>query len=794
MSLLIQKKYIKLLYFIFILSCMLPGILNAAIIKVPADIPTVWGALQAASEGDEIIVSPGTYVENIYIGATETRPPINVVLRSTNPSDPAIVDSTIIKAKGPWAVVTFHGTEKTTCRLDGFTISSGGSLSHPYGGGINGNGTVAVIQNCVITKNSATYGAGLSNCDGLIKNCRITNNVAAADGGGLYACRGTIMFNTISGNSANKRADSNGGGLNSCTATIINNVITQNSAAHFGGGLYYCPGLIQNNIIANNTASGVGEGSGGGLYYSMGTVQNNTIAYNVAKTKGGGISISKGFIVNNIIWGNTAPNGAQVFDISSPTYSCIQYWYLGGKGNISSDPKFVDITNKNYHLNTGSPCINAGNTGYLVGNFLADVDGECRVAGRSVDIGADEYGSSKDRDGDLLSDIDEFTYGTIYSNPDTDGDGLMDGKEVMRNLSPTFFNKPVGINIPSFSSSIQLGIFLAFPLEKITVAPGVYNENLRFLGKNITLSSSNPINYQTVIDTVIDGNGAGPVMIFDGTETNTCFIEGFTIRNGYGSNGGGISGNGTYAEFRYNRVIGNVAIYNGGGFYLCHGLIRNNLVASNKAFNNGGGFAECWGTLSNNITTTNTAALFGGGMFSCNGKLYNNTIADNRAADYAFSQGGGIASCAAEIYNCILWGNHAPTYPQITEDCLTPAFSCIEGWGSLGILNTNKDPKFAEPLAWDYHLRSGSSCIDKGRREEAYNDACRPPGRGILRNDIGAYGGPYNCGWSHITSRNILDYLLGKITLNIEQKYIADQNGDYYIDIADAIILMQRGE
>jgi len=49
----------------------------------------------------------------------------------------------------------------------------------------------------------------------------------------------------------------------------------------------------------------------------------------------------------------------------------------------------------------------------------------------------------------------------------------------------------------------------------------------------------------------------------------------------------------------------------------------------------------------------------------------------------------------------------------------------------------------------DLHLQVGSPCIDAGSPDTAtaFNDRCLPPGLGAARNDMGAYGGPDNCGW-----------------------------------------------
>ena len=104
-------------------------------------------------------------------------------------------------------------------------------------------------------------------------------------------------------------------------------------------------------------------------------------------------------IINNIIWGNSAANGPQIFRASVPTFSLIQDWTEGGVGNITSDPLFVNAKKDDYHLQQGSPAIDAGSTTTLMNDFDGDVrpiDGDRLGAGSTgdgsdIDIGADEF-------------------------------------------------------------------------------------------------------------------------------------------------------------------------------------------------------------------------------------------------------------------------------------------------------------------------------------------------------------------------------------------------------------------
>ncbi|MCD6386466.1 hypothetical protein J7M23_11915, partial [Candidatus Sumerlaeota bacterium] len=110
-----------------------PVLSSAKSISVPDDYPTIQSAIDASTEGDEIIVSPGRYYEHINFNGK------NIILRSTDPTSPTIVASTIIDGTHISSVVTFSGSESTSCVLSGFTITHGNA---PYGGGINGNGTL----------------------------------------------------------------------------------------------------------------------------------------------------------------------------------------------------------------------------------------------------------------------------------------------------------------------------------------------------------------------------------------------------------------------------------------------------------------------------------------------------------------------------------------------------------------------------------------------------------------------------------------------------------------------------
>ena len=312
--------------------------LEAAILNVPSQYSTIQFAINNADDGDEIVVNQGRYLENINFNGK------NIILRSTNPQNQDIVKSTIIDGNQAGSVVTFAGSEGTSCTLEGFTITNG---KHWTGGGIKGSATGA----------SDTVG-----CKATIQNNYIRNNIAY----GLWEWPpGSGKWNKMG----------------------------------FGGGIANCDGIIQNNIIANNYANGTGA-----LIRCDGIIQNNTICNNNTDSGYGGLVMCRGIIYNCILWNNTSPqinDTPSSFSSSIPSYSNIQDGNTSGTGNISLDPQFVDPANGDFHLKPTSPCIDAG---MRIVNLLFDIEGNARGVkgtteqrgdGSNYDIGAYEYNPGK---------------------------------------------------------------------------------------------------------------------------------------------------------------------------------------------------------------------------------------------------------------------------------------------------------------------------------------------------------------------------------------------------------------
>jgi parallel beta-helix repeat protein len=396
-------------------------------INVPADQATIQAAINAANNGDTVLVAPGTYVENINFNGKAI-----TVKSSAGPA------ATIIDGNTNGSVVTFNTNETTSSVLSGFTIRNGlSSFSSPglgFGGGIYISGASPTITGNVITGNQAAQGTGIAvqGASPIIQNNKISENtnIPCCVPGGLGG-GGILLLDTVSPQILNNLITNNtldgaeGGGLtlySAGTPTIQGNLISGNSVsglepAAVGGGMWIVnfsnPLIVQNIIVGNSADQGAGIVSSPSTYNGgSGTLLvNNTIANNNARQLFGSALQVGGTTVlfNNLIIG--MPNqsavdcGAgspapafQFNDVFAPPASpygrnCTDQ--TGQNGNISSDPLFMNVASSDFHLKQGSPAIDAGNNS--APNLpQTDYDGNPRIVDgnndgvATVDLGAFE--------------------------------------------------------------------------------------------------------------------------------------------------------------------------------------------------------------------------------------------------------------------------------------------------------------------------------------------------------------------------------------------------------------------
>ena len=373
----------------------------------PADFNNIQAAIDYSANGDVIYVLPGTYTGpgnyDIHFSGKA------ITVQSVDPRDPYIVSATVVdcnEAYDYYAGFWFGSYEDANSVLSGVTITNAFSAIRCEGGS-------PIISYCNLVGNSNPRNAGgiyLEDSNSVVSNCTITDNM----GSGIYCSyRGspTIDNCTISRNTGwGKIGSKRGGGIycdGDTRPTIKNCLITANAVGSNGGGIY----TYQNSIpkIMNCTITGNAAGdNGGGIYHR---------------------SYEELFVSNSIVWSNADNSGEpvdvqQIYNDGEGTvnmwFSCVQDGNaddanipFGGAAyfNIDDDPCFViagvgywddnntpgypsdDVwvwTGGDYHLRLSSPCIEAGNPYSTYGPGETDIDGQSRVMGPVVDIGADE--------------------------------------------------------------------------------------------------------------------------------------------------------------------------------------------------------------------------------------------------------------------------------------------------------------------------------------------------------------------------------------------------------------------
>ncbi|MFC2150475.1 T9SS type A sorting domain-containing protein [Calditrichota bacterium] len=391
---------------ILLIACGLLSTAQSDIINVPYDYQQIQSALNAAEEGDTVLIAPGTYYDRF----TLSKNGITLASRFILDGDEDHIISTIIDLNDR-ANINISGVDRSTV-IRGFTIengygagggafacsgeptikdcvikdcyaSSGGAIwiarwyspqfinltikdnEAVNGGAIHtsrSNEYPIRLQNCIIENNQATDGMGgaISTYGGIeIDNCEFRGNVAGTRGAAIFFCGGDLTI----------------------TNSIISECSFESNDQHinFGdrGAISICQGDFKfDHVLFANNDCAVITGNGMRSPIEMvnctitGTGMDGDYNYAVFETSRltGHTSIINSIIYNNHqlldIWGD---NDDWNVDIS---YSLIEDYEDEFENNyenleldygvIDDNPAFVNADGGDFRINYDSPCLDAG--------------------------------------------------------------------------------------------------------------------------------------------------------------------------------------------------------------------------------------------------------------------------------------------------------------------------------------------------------------------------------------------------------------------------------------------------
>lgn len=325
---------------------------DAVEIHVPADYPTIQAGINAAQEGDDVIVADGVYTGPGNKGLFFPGPVIT--LRSENGPDACVID-----LEGSGVAFFLVADEDPGIVVQGFTVRNGaGSLG---GAAFLHHDADLQFVDCVFTSNVSASGGAV----------HVENSASAT----FIGC--TFSNNTGQYGGAVHVTDSSDPTFIACTFT--------DNTASVAGGAIYCSTFGTTPRFFDCTVTGNGTlGDGGGAFVRSGkpSLERCTIAGNTATARGGGLAVQgpgTAAFEGGILWGDAAAFGKEIAlidDVASGGavlevgFSDVQGGAVGASigpdstllfdpTNQDADPLFLDLAAGDVRIPGGSPVLDA---------------------------------------------------------------------------------------------------------------------------------------------------------------------------------------------------------------------------------------------------------------------------------------------------------------------------------------------------------------------------------------------------------------------------------------------------
>ena len=589
-----KTRILLLMTVIFLIST-----IQAQIINVPGDYNTIQEGINAAADGDTLLVAENTYYENIkFMGKA-----ITVASEYIMDNDSLHIVNTIIdgsQAANPdsAAAVMFVDGEDTTSILNGFTITGGsGVMFMNYavraGGGIFSYNSGCKIINNIITENhvedddkAGAAGIGCMQDQGdhwvTVRDNYIGYNTALAGGltafgGGLAIMTDCVIENNLIEHNTctNTNGATDGGGIELEAASGVNPVAYVNThiiqynelngaTSAAGAGIIFngfIP-VIMENVISGNSAFAQTIAVGGGIHiidspYAV-EIANNVIKNNSLEGSngafGGGVrlvNISENVnIVNNLISANTLDAGSNAWG--------------GGIGAATADNiNIINNTIENNICNSNSQQSGGAGVNLLMcGNTFIEYN---EINENAITTGTYAWG------GGIL--IDKATSNVdinnnIINNNTSEGIGRGGGICIYNNSDDAFYNINSNKILNNYSDSWGGGI-CARNAYRIFIINNIFKENeCEYLGGAIEFyETPRRISRDDLFDPLIANNNfisntsSTGGAIYSGYDNDVPIIFNSIFLDNSASTGQNLYNISDMDMFVYNNVIDTTEIY-----------------------------------------------------------------------------------------------------------------------------------------------------------------------------------------------------------------------------------------
>lgn len=708
----------------------------------------IQDAIDAASAGETVWVTNGVYASGgkVMAGDLTNRVVLDKALTIQSVNGPFV--TTI---QGAWDPVTTNGPLAVRCAwltnnatLKGFTLfggatrASGSTGDLQSGGGALNAGPDAVLANCVIRSNAASFMGGGA-LRGYLQNCLVIGNRVASQYGAGAGSNAILINCTVVSNSST----ANGTPSAVFQATLTNCVVYGN----FGFGMNYS---LSTFAYCCTTPLPAGPGNINLAPQLLGDGYHLATA---SPCRGAGTGVSVGTDLDGQSWG--AP----------PSIGCDE-WYPGA--TFLAAPALRTTNNPVGFILTASVAGQEPFTCWWTRDGTPLEDDGHYFSSHTTNLVARGL---RPYDGGNYQVVSSNAFGSSTSAPFQLPVHHVDGA----NPNPV---SPYQ-TWQTAANTIQDAIDAASFQEFVLVTNGIYSSGGRVVDGDLTnrVALTKPVIVVSVngaASTTIQGawdpvTTNGPAGVRCAWMTNSATLDGFTLRGGAtrGPEGGSLlveSGGGVFFPFWgsnalvVNCVICTNSAYAGGGgcysYWAPNGSVRNSRILGNTTSSSGGG--ACFTRLANCLVMGNWSASDGGGAES--GFLTNCTVTGN----YAGGIGGGEYGASA-VVNCIIYLNsHGQLHQQ---------FDIYSDWfNSPGINYTFTQPlppgtgnSTADPqLVLDgFHLSATSPC--RAAANPFYVSGSdidgepwlNPPSVGCDEYYAADYNGPLFPG--PITANNILD-------------------------------------